>query len=79
MRRQKPAISPRWKATCDYLLGECTDLHVLLSYEMGFAHLTDRRGVRHRLDHTMDEWEVSVKVETVRKINNNYYVKPNHR
>jgi hypothetical protein len=57
-----------WAAFCE-VLEEETSLHRIYSRDMGFAHITDVNGVRHRLDVSMSYQDCEQSISRIKEIN----------
>jgi hypothetical protein len=59
-----------WLRVIDRLNSEeCAGIHKIYSVNLGFAYLTDRRGVRHKLEEGMSETRISEIIDLVKRVN----------
>jgi hypothetical protein len=66
----KPRIDPHWARILERIQeDDCISIHKIYSSEMGFAYLTDKKGVRHKLEEWMDMDTVEGVIERVKRVN----------
>jgi hypothetical protein len=66
----QPKVDPHWARILERIKeDDCISLHKIWSEELGFAYLTDRKGIRHKLESWMDMDRVERVIELVKREN----------
>lgn len=66
----KPNIDPHWARILERIQeDDCISIHKFWSTELGFAFLTDKKGVRHKLEDWMSMQRVEDVIDLVKRVN----------